>query len=353
MNTLFGEMTPNTGVDGKPLETIPDPEAQKLVDDIPYDGEEGTTPDELPTETEGKTEEVETTEEGKEVTTGDTFSYLGVAESFAEDGILTPDPEKEYEDSEEGFKEVIQDTVKAQFEATYGLPDNEHLAYLAFIKQGGTNSQWLEQTTFSYENLDLEDEDTQKELLTRQYQAQGISETQIAKKIARLEAAGTLEEEAKDAQEFLVEKEKKEVEAFKAQTLKQEEEAKEQSKNYLVTLQKDIEGTETLAGIPLTPNLRKGLFAHLTKPVGPKGETQYQLNQKDKTKALSGVLLDFLGLDPTEVVAKKGETQKANKLQTSLKAFNRGDKSGGGQTVNTITAPNKNRIPTKGMPWGS
>ncbi|MDO7847618.1 hypothetical protein Q5H92_14715 [Hymenobacter sp. M29] len=281
------------------------------------------------------------------------FSYLGVAEGFIEDGILVADPEKEYEDSPEGFQEVIQDTIKAQFEATYGLPDNEHLAYLAFIKGGGTNSEWLQQTTFSYENVDLEDEDTQKELLTRQYQAQGFTEAQITKKLTRLEANGALEEEAKDAQEFLLAKEAKTVEDFKAQVLKQEEEAKEQSKNYLTTLQKDIDSTEVLAGIPLTPQLKKGLFAHLTKPVGPKGETQYQLNQKDKTKALSGVLLDFLGLDPTEVVAKKGETTKANKLQASLKAFNKGDRTGGGQTVNTVTTANTNKIPTKGMPWGN
>lgn len=363
------DMKPNTGADGKPLESTVDPADQALVDDIPYEGEEApdsptSTDEPTPTDTGADSSpedpEEESKAEGEEESAGDLpiaaaggFSYLDTAEGFVEEGILIPDPEKEYEDSPEGFQEVIRDTVKAQFEATYGSEDGEHLAYLAFIKNGGTNQEWVAQTTLSYADVDLEDEDTQKELLTRQYQAQGISQAQITKKLTRLEANGTLEEEAKDAQEYLLAQEEEQAATFKAQALLDAQAREKAEADYLVTLQSDIEGTEVLAGIPLNPALKKGLYAHLTKPVGPKGETQYQLNQKDKTKALSGVLLDFLGLD-TEDLSRKTQTKKATTLQKTLQAYNRGaDKSGGGQTVRTTTTASKNAIPTKGMPWGT
>lgn len=349
MNTLFGEMTPNTGVDGKPLEATPDPKDQALVDDIPYDEEES-----LPGEQDAPDPENPGTvdeEDSPAEATSPKFSFLDVAEEFVEDGLLLPNSDKEYEDSPEGFREVIEDTVQARFEAEYGLPDNEHLAYLAFIKQGGSNREWLDQTTGTYEDADLDDEDTQKELLSRQYQSQGFTEAQITKKLTRLEANGALEEEAREAQEFLIGQETKQTAAFKAQVLEQEVATKERNSQALVHFQQDIEAADNLGGVPLTAQLKKALYAHGTKPVGPKGETQFQLNQGDKTRFLTGMLMDFLGLNPVEQAGKKVETQKANKLQESLKAFNRGDRTGGGQTVSTTTAPNTNRVPTKGMPW--
>lgn len=352
-NSLFGELTPNTGADGKPLEDPINPPTLP-EDEFPEEEEEPTPPStnapltdtdqagKVPKE-EGVQQDPPTQEEE------DTFSYLDVAEGLGD--LFIPDPDKEYEDSEEGFKELQQDTITALFEQKYGLEDGEHLAYLAFIKQGGTNREWLEQTTLSYADADLEDEDTQKVLLTKQFELQGLKPEAITKKLERLEKAGTLEEEAKDAQEYLVEQEAKAAKDFQAQVLKQEELQKEAATKQLVTLQADIEGSEALSGIPLTPGLKKSLYAHITKPVGPKGETQWQLNQRDKGKVLSAALLDMLGVD-SEDLTRKEVTKQATKLQTTLKTLSRGDKTGGGQTVKTAT-PTGNKIPTKGMPWSS
>src|SRR6478736_496444 len=116
-------------------------------------------------DTEEYSEDEELDEEESESEEVDEVSYTPFVEPFIEEGILYADPEKEYDDSPEGFQEIIQDTVDYRVgEFVSQLP--EVLQQVFELAQLGEDPMeaFAQLNGFDYSQIDLEDESTQREL---------------------------------------------------------------------------------------------------------------------------------------------------------------------------------------------
>lgn len=327
-----------------------DVEEQEITSTDTAEDAENTEEEEEVAEEEDSVEEPET-----DLTSDDTlaeqeedFSFAPVIEGLAESGILVYDENKEYEDSEQGFQEVIADTVEAKLQEKLAAIPEDYRSLMDHLASGKTLQEWVDRMDpTDFANADLEDEQTQEILVREQYKAQGFTEAQIEKKVTKLKDQGLLDSEAEDAQEFLVEKQKKDRLSYE-QELKAQQENKIKARQQAdATLLADINSLDELENIKLTKDLKQELHKHLTV-VGKDGLTAFQRNLSNKEGLLAAALRDLKG------IGKEHEQRKATTKATGniRKAFQKyaPQKNTSGKAVST-NIENTKRIPEKGMPW--
>lgn len=238
--------------------------------------------DEESNENEEEESSDEASEEGdeREVETPELHSLIN---SLVEEGEL-PDPEgEEFETEEAALKALISKSKEAakkealeEFKAS--LPEDVK-EYIDIAEKGG-DVRALEaiKSLPDYNSIELTAKN--QELLVEELLARttSLSEEKIAAKIERYKASGTLEDEASDARELLAEfkstkeKEYKEkVEAEKAAFEEKQIAQREEFKNKVTNISE-------LNGFKVSKQEATALHDYITKPVGPKGETQYQLD---------------------------------------------------------------------------
>jgi hypothetical protein len=123
-------------------------------------------------------------------------------DAFAEaNGWSVADDEKPQ--SVEDLVDYIKDVVEENSTPQYA---DERIAQLdQYVKRGGRFEDFYQtqQRAISYDNLDMEDESTQKQVVRNYYKLQGMSDEQINRRIERYEDADMLEDEATDAVGYL------------------------------------------------------------------------------------------------------------------------------------------------------
>ncbi len=232
-------------------------------------------------------------------------------------GILNLDEDAEYEDSEEGLKQAIQDHLtkeKETFEASIGEEEKE---LLEFIRNGGSVKDFIEsKDVIDYEDLDLTDERTQFNLLIEHFESMGYSEEEALDSAKLASETGTLEKQALIAQKKLISLSKKTSEQ-QLETLKKAKEARElelvkQQEDY----KKTILSTRSLKGFELKEAEAKQLYEFITKPVDKSGATALQKTNTEENKlAYAWLLMKGFNLDKLQ---KQAETKVVNKIKTSI-----------------------------------
>jgi len=294
---------------------------------------ETTTEEVIVDEDEGKVEE--TTEVTNEETEESPYQIL--LTSLVEKGIVQIDEEKEYSPTEEGFTEVIQDTVNKTLNNVFA--ENEELALLYDVVQKGGSIQDVVNfyKEVNYAELDMTDEDTQEAVLIDYYSQRGFSEAKIEKLIKNAKDDGSFEEEVTEAHTSLVSKQKKEVEDYlKAldEEKKNNEEAAVEAKASLRNL---INKQEEIQGFKLDKKTKDEFYNYMTKPV-KNGKTQLEIDSDIEEKQLKMAFMYFNNFNIKDIKAQSTTTltEKLNKALKSQKDLNTKSSSSSGSSRKQI-----------------
>jgi hypothetical protein len=270
-------------------ETTQESETESQYDeDVTILDEEGS--DEKLDEVEEELELEEEVEEEYEEEEYDDVSYTPFVEPLIEEGILYIDPEKEYDDSPEGFAEILEDTVNYRFQEVLASLPEDAQRVIEVIQAGESLESALEVfNSFDYSQIDLEDVDTQREL-TKDYLLEKFpkwSEERLNKELQNREDLDELKELAEEAQGYFVEKTEAQKEEYYEQVQARQQaaiEAQEQEINSYVQM---IDEAEGFNGIRFTSNKQREEFKQYTLAKGEDGLTQYERDTKAKENQLA------------------------------------------------------------------
>ncbi len=304
--------------------------------------QEETDEPELEKEVEDQTEVVEET---KEVTqeveeTDDEFSFSPFVESLADSDVLYVDPEKEYDDSEDGFRQVIEDTVEHKFnEKIKSLPEKFQRILDLGLKGGDLDEIIQHETKVDYTTVDVDDPDNQLLLITEHFEALGYKPETIQKKIDKIQDMGDQEEAAKEAHEFLVEKQKKDdLKFFKDQEDKISK-SKKDADDLITNFRKEILATEEIGGFKVPKSEREKFADYITKPykkVDGVWLTQQDFEAQSKKVQMEMSYYAFKGFNFKDV-EKSVTTKKTLDLKKEVRRFT--DTNAKNKSGSTVTQP--------------
>lgn len=251
------------------------------------------------------------------------LTYEPLFKELVDAGIVIPSSEdKEYDDSLDGIKEIIEDTAKLKFEELKERFINPTTSkFIEFLENGGSPDEFIESTSKlpDYANLDITDEGTAENLVRDNLTLQGYEEEEIDSIISEYKEINTLERHAKTAQRKLVEyKDKQEEELINNQ--------KQVEKNRINNLEKEREDlkksiyeSKQIAGFEPSKAERDRFYDYLTKPIKKEGRvtTQYieEITEEDKVKL---AFLKFKKFD-FSTFENKGKTDTINGIHKMLK----------------------------------
>jgi hypothetical protein len=235
-----------------------DEDAQDLEDENEVDTDDTDVADT------DEAEDEESTEDEEE------FSYTPFVSDLAADGVLTIVDGKDYDDSPEGLKEIIQDTVSSRISTKVATlpPTAQKLWELA--EKGATEEDIQDYLTLDngpdWEEADLEDEDVQAAIVEEALRLRDPEATDedIEEAVADLRDLGKLEKQAAKDQKFLIKQQDLQKESIGKQVEQRQAEQLENYKKEVTKVKNFIEETKEIAGLSLTKKDREDFLAYLT-----------------------------------------------------------------------------------------
>ena len=268
-----------------------------------------------------KVEKPITTEEDEEELEEDESEHItsffdALSEKIGWDDIDEEDKPKTAEELIQYFANIIEENSKPD----YASEEVEKLD--AFVRQGGDIRAYFEiDKEIDLDDLDLEDENTQRAVVKQLLKEKGFNSKQIEKKLSKYEDAGILEDEATDAIEDL-----KEIqEQKKQQLLKNQEKAfkekQEQQRQLYNNVVSEIKGLETIRGIKVPEKDKRALIDYILKP-DTDGQTKYYKDYiKGGVKSLIESAYFTMNADKLISAAEsKGRTKAVDKFKSSLRS---------------------------------
>lgn len=328
-------------------------ETEDNLEELTENSEETEEEKEEQLEEEQESEELEDnneTEEEEVLEENEDFSYAPVVEFLAKEGIVEVDPEVEYEDSEEGFKGIIQETVQKEtqkaivqeYEKAFG---EEAPKVLEFIQNGGNIRDFVavQDSKIDFSEIDLSDteegEENKINLIIDYEVSKGASLSDAKELAEEYKVVGSLDKVAKIAVKYLErEQEKKEeflIENQKVIAKEREKAQKEQTETFKNT----IMNIETIAGFQLNKKDKEDFYNYLTKPV-KHGKTQQELDNSFD-RQLKQAFFNYKNYDFSDI-QRKAKTDSVRSLEKNLKKFTDPNaKSIGAREINGETKKSK------------
>lgn len=257
-------------------------------------------------------------DDGEEINDEDKTPYQILMEDLVEKGVLFADEDKEYDVSEDGIEELLDDTVNARLAATF--QENEDLAMLYDIVQnGGTIQDVMEiYGEVNYSELDMSDEGTQEQVVIDYYTAKGLSEDKIARLIESSKDDGTFGIEVEEAYSALVNYQREQMQEYlnslEENKIQQEEYAMQQ----LAELKYNIDTIDEIQGFKLDKRTKDDFFRYMTQPT-KSGLTQLQLDAQDQDSQLAMAFLYYTNFNSKDL-ERRATTNVADKLSKALKS---------------------------------
>lgn len=316
--------------------------------------EEETEEEEEDEEEETEEEEEESDEKPEDDFEDDLTDVNKVALSLIERGLLILDESKikedgtsSYSNSLNGIAEMVDDTLEARMKEKIA-PGYESI--IAAMEMGLPASEWLQAVApeDDYENADTTDLDTQKILVSRKLEAEGLSKEKIQSKLTRLEKLDLLEDEAEEAQEFLIKKDKERIAESNKKIVDEQNKAKEAQKKVIDSINKEIDESNEILGFYVSKKEKKELKDYMTRPVNTKGQTQYMIDRNHPEKLVKAAYLLKNGVDSTKVtkVLKSAATKE---VKDELSKRTDKGTSGKGRAARESTKVDRM---SNAVPWG-
>jgi hypothetical protein len=304
---MFGDFVEDELENVKPTAGETDVEEDDFVD------EEYSEDDEIQDEEYSEEEDLE-----EEINDENKTPYQILMEDLVEKGVLYADEDKEYDVSEDGIQELLEDTVNARLGSLF--EENEDLAMLYDIVQNGGTIQDVMQMygEVNYSELDMSDAGTQEQVVIDYYTAKGLSEDRISRLINSSKDDGTFGSEVQEAYTALVQSQKAQMQEYLNSLEERKVEQEEYAREQLVTLRQTINQIDEIQGFKMDKRTRNDFFNYMTAPT-KNGMTRLQEDAQDYEKQLVMAFMYYTNFN-SEDLQKRATTNVADRLSKALKS---------------------------------
>lgn len=197
-----------------------------------------------------------------------------------------------------------------------------------YVKNGGKFEDFYgkQQTSLSYDNLDMDDEANQKNVISELLRYNGYTDEQIKNKIERYEDADMLEEESEDALSRLKTIKKQQIEYEQQQQQLYMQQQEEQQMAFYAQCMNQINNLQSVQGIQIPASDRAKLADYIFN-VDQDGISKFQKDYNDQNKFINNLLttayITMKGDSLITTAKRDGESSATEKLRKILRHSSR------------------------------
>lgn len=246
------------------------------------------------------------------------FDAIGESFGWNMDDIKEEDRPLTVDDLTHYMREVVQQNSVPQYA-------DERIQQLdEYVKNGGKFEDFYgkQQQSISYDNMDMEDEDNQKAVVSELLRYNGYTDDQIKNKISRYEDADMLEEESADALDMLKQIKQHELEMAQQQQAVYLQQQEEQSKQFYNDCMNQIESLSSIRGVQIPKEDRAKLADYIFN-VDQDGISKFQRDYNNKDNFINNLIttayITMKGDSFISTAKRDGESSATEKLRKMLR----------------------------------
>lgn len=246
------------------------------------------------------------------------FDAIGESFGWNMDDIKEEDRPLTVDDLTHYMREVVQQNSVPQYA-------DERIQQLdEYVKNGGKFEDFYgkQQQSLSYDNMDMEDEDNQKAVVSELLRYSGYTDDQIKNKISRYEDADMLEEESADALDRLKQIKQHELEMAQQQQAAYLQQQEEQSKQFYNDCMNQIKSLSSIRGVQIPKEDRAKLADYIFN-VDQDGVSKFQRDYNNKDNFINNLLttayITMKGDSFVSTAKRDGESSATEKLRKMLR----------------------------------
>lgn len=246
------------------------------------------------------------------------FDAIGESFGWNMDDIKEEDRPLTVDDLTRYMREVVQQNSVPQYA-------DERIQQLdEYVKNGGKFEDFYgkQQQSISYDNIDMEDEDNQKAVVSELLRYNGYTDDQIKNKISRYEDADMLEEESADALDMLKQIKQHELEMAQQQQAAYLKQQEEQSKQFYNDCMNQIKSLSSIRGIQIPKEDRPKLADYIFN-VDQDGISKFQKDYNNKDNFINNLIttayITMKGDSFISTAKRDGESSATEKLRKMLR----------------------------------
>ena len=246
------------------------------------------------------------------------FDAIGESFGWNMDDIKEEDRPLTVDDLTNYMREVVQQNSVPQYA-------DERIQQLdEYVKNGGKFEDFYgkQQQSLSYDNIDMEDEDNQKAVVSELLRYNGYTDDQIKNKISRYEDADMLEEESADALDMLKQIKQRELEMAQQQQAAYLQQQEEQSKQFYDDCMNQIKSLSSIRGVQIPKEDRAKLADYIFN-VDQDGISKFQRDYNNKDNFINNLIttayITMKGDSFISTAKRDGESSATEKLRKMLR----------------------------------
>ena len=246
------------------------------------------------------------------------FDAIGESFGWNMDDVKEEDRPLTVDDLTHYMREVVQQNSVPQYA-------DERIQQLdEYVKNGGKFEDFYgkQQQSLSYDNMDMEDEDNQKAVVSELLRYSGYTDDQIKNKISRYEDADMLEEESADALDRLKQIKQHELEMAQQQQAEYLQQQEEQSKQFYNDCMNQIKSLSSIRGVQIPKEDRAKLADYIFN-VDQNGISKFQRDYNNQENFINNLLttayITMKGDSFISTAKRDGESSATEKLRKMLR----------------------------------
>lgn len=246
------------------------------------------------------------------------FDAIGESFGWNMDDIKEEDRPLTVDDLTHYMRKVVQQNSVPQYA-------DERIQQLdEYVKNGGKFEDFYgkQQQSISYDNIDMEDEDNQKAVVSELLRYNGYTDDQIKNKISRYEDADMLEEESADALDMLKQIKQHELEMAQQQQAAYLQQQEEQSKQFYDDCMNQIKSLSSIRGVQIPKEDRAKLADYIFN-VDQDGISKFQRDYNNKDNFINNLIttayIIMKGDSFISTAKRDGESSATEKLRKMLR----------------------------------
>ena len=246
------------------------------------------------------------------------FDAIGESFGWNMDDIKEEDRPLTVDDLTNYMRKVVQQNSVPQYA-------DERIQQLdEYVKNGGKFEDFYgkQQQSISYDNMDMEDEDNQKAVVSELLRYNGYTDDQIKNKISRYEDADMLEEESADALDMLKQIKQHELEMAQQQQAAYLQQQEEQSKQFYDDCMNQIKSLSSIRGVQIPKEDRAKLADYIFN-VDQDGISKFQRDYNNKDNFINNLIttayIIMKGDSFISTAKRDGESSATEKLRKMLR----------------------------------
>ena len=246
------------------------------------------------------------------------FDAIGESFGWNMDDIKEEDRPLTVDDLTHYMREVVQQNSVPQYA-------DERIQQLdEYVKNGGKFEDFYgkQQQSISYDNIDMEDEDNQKAVVSELLRYNGYTDDQIKNKISRYEDADMLEEESADALDMLKQIKQHELEMAQQQQAAYLKQQEEQSKQFYNDCMNQIKSLSSIRGVQIPKEDRAKLADYIFN-LDQNGISKFQRDYNNKDNFINNLIttayITMKGDSFISTAKRDGESSATEKLRKMLR----------------------------------